>query len=69
MSRARTFSKAEIRDAAKAAAESGLSVRLLPTGEMEFNQSASRREHAKPTPEEALEAWLNDNKVGRRAHR
>lgn len=69
MSRARSFTKGEILDAARAAAETGLSARLLPSGEIEFNHSANQREPAVQTPEAALEAWLNDNKAGRRAHR
>lgn len=69
MSRARTFTKGEILDAARAAAETGLSARLLPSGEIVFNDNATPREQAVQTPEAALEAWLNGNKAGRRAHR
>jgi hypothetical protein len=62
MSRARNFSKAEIMDAARAAAETGLSVRLLPTGEMEFHHGATRRGPEKETPEEALKRWQDGRK-------
>lgn len=69
MSRARTFTRGEILDAARAAAENGLSARLLPSGEIVFNDNPAPREQATQSPEAALEAWLNGSKVGRRAHR
>ncbi|HVW54132.1 MAG TPA: hypothetical protein VHC00_00490 [Rhizobiaceae bacterium] len=40
MSRGRTYTKAEIMDAAQAAAEAGVRVILHPTGEIEFTKSA-----------------------------
>lgn len=67
MSRARIFTRAEILDAARAAAETGLRARLLPTGEIEFNPIATQREATVGTPEAALEGWLNGSKAGGRA--
>lgn len=55
MARARTFSKAEIMDAARAAAETGLSARLCPNGEIIFTQEALSDAPAKKPS--ALEAW------------
>lgn len=65
MTRPRRFSKAEIRDAALAAAECGLSVRLSPNGEIEFFHPARNHDSVAHTPEAALEGWLNE--VGGRA--
>jgi hypothetical protein len=67
MSRQRTFTKAEIRDAALAAAESGLCVRLHPEGGIEFTHEPTRRQSVKRTPEMALEEWLNGDQAGGRA--
>lgn len=66
MSRPRTFTKAEIMDAAKAAAETGLCARLHPTGEIEFTTIAAKRD-AIPTAESALEGWLNGREASGRA--
>jgi len=66
MSRARTFTRAEIMDAARAAAETGLRARLRPTGEIEFTTDAADRETI-PTPESALEGWLNGREARGRA--
>ncbi len=52
MGRRRTFTKGEIMDAAKAAAETGLYVRLLPDGVMEFRHEPGKRGE---TPEEYLQ--------------
>lgn len=57
MNRPRRFSKAEIMNAARAAAESGLDVRLTPEGEIVFEHHR-RRKKEEPTPEELLEGWL-----------
>jgi hypothetical protein len=57
MSRPRRFSKAEIMDAARAAAETGLDVRLTPQGEIVFEHHRQRRKED-PTPEELLAGWL-----------
>lgn len=69
MSRPRLFTKSEILDAARAAAETGLCARLFPTGEIEFTHAISRNSapgsKKKKSPEELLEGWLNENEVGR----
>ena len=67
MSRPRTFTKAEIRDAASAAAETGLCVRLHPEGEIEFTHEPQKRKVVQKTPEMALEEWLNGDQAGGRA--
>lgn len=67
MSRARRFTKAEIRDAALAAAETGLCARLCPTGEIEFTHDAPRRASSVPTPEDLLEGWKNGREARGRA--
>lgn len=66
MSRPRIFTKAEIRDAAMAAAEAGLRARLHPSGEIEFSSEPISRETI-PTAEAALEGWLNGRQAGGRA--
>lgn len=63
MSRARNFSKAEIMDAARAAAETGLKARLCPTGEIIFTRDAKSDNIEAPTPEDALEGWLRGRKA------
>jgi hypothetical protein len=67
MSRARTFTRTEIMDAARAAAETGLSACLHPSGEIEFTHEVMKRKKLVPTPEDALEGWLNEGKARRRA--
>ena len=67
MSRARIFTKAEIMDAAKAAAETGLCARLHPSGEIEFTHEARKRETPFPTPEDALKGWLGEGEARGRA--
>jgi hypothetical protein len=64
MSRPRTFTKAEIMDAARAAAETGLSAQLQPTGDILFFRDMPKRGQATPTPEDALGEWLNARKAG-----
>lgn len=63
MSRTRIFSKAEIMDAAKAAAETGLTVRLCPNGEMIFTHETATSSPAQK--QSALEAWKNTRKAHR----
>jgi hypothetical protein len=63
MSRARNFTKAEIMDAARAAAETGMQARLCPTGEIIFTQDGKNDNLAGPTPEDALEDWLRGRKA------
>ncbi len=63
MSRARSFTKAEIMDAARAAAETGLCAKLCPTGEIIFTKDAGNDNLVPPTPEDVLEGWLNGRKV------
>lgn len=68
MSRARTYTKSEIADAAAAAAVHNVRVIMHPSGEIEFsprNFTAAKQEE--DTAEQALEGWLNGGKVGRRA--
>jgi hypothetical protein len=69
VSRARTFTKREIMDAARAAAENGLCARLCPTGEIEFTHDIPRRKMQPATisPEAALEGWLNGSEARGRA--
>lgn len=66
MTRARIFTKGEIMDAARAAAETGLRVRLHKTGEIEFGNELPDRDTV-PTPESALEGWLNGREARGRA--
>lgn len=67
MSRARAFTRSEIMDAARAAAENGMCARLTPDGEIEFTPEPRKRSMPKPTPEELLEGFLNGRQVGGRA--
>lgn len=69
MSRARSFTKAEIMDAARAAAETGLCAKLCPTGEIIFTHGAKNDNLPLPTPEDVLEDWLNGRKARGAAHR
>lgn len=55
MGRRRTFTKGEIMDAARAAAETGLNARLLPDGVIEFLHNTPEREK---TPEDYLEEYI-----------
>lgn len=66
MTKPRGLSKAEIMDAAKAAAETGLcAVIRMPTGEeiIFTNELPKRTKPASPTPEEKLAGWLNEGKA------
>lgn len=69
MSRARTYTKSEIADAAAAAAMHGVRVVMHPSGEIEFapRQFAAKNDDDDDSAEKALEGWLNGGKVGRRA--
>lgn len=69
MSRPRIFSKAEILDAARAAAETGMCARLRKTGEIEFIHSINNNEPDEndDAPDKALERWMNENQPRRRA--
>lgn len=67
MSKPRSFTRREIMDAARAAAETGLCARLCPTGEIVFTQEEVRRIVSGQSPEDLLEGWLNENKPRRRA--
>lgn len=60
MTRARRFSRAEIMDAARAAAETGLSARLSPSGEIEFFHQPPKRDSVPASPEALLEGWLSE---------
>lgn len=68
MTRARRFSKAEIMDAARAAAECGMAAKLCPSGEIIFTRDARTDNLAAPTPEDALEGWLRGRKARGPAH-
>ena len=69
MSRARSFTKTEIMDAARAAAETGLCAKLCPTGEIIFTRDAQADNLPSPTPEDALEGWLRGRKASGLASR
>lgn len=68
MSRARTYTKTEIADAAAAAAMHGVRVIMHPTGEIEFspNGFASQKQE-EDTPEAELQRWVNAREARRRA--
>lgn len=68
MSRARNFTKAEIMDAARAAAETGLDAKLSPTGEITFTRGDRNDNLPDPTPEDVLEGWLRGRKARGPAH-
>ena len=68
MSRARTYTKTEIADAAAAAAMHGVRVIMHPTGEIEFSprgSSAAPKEDNEA--ENAWEKWQNGREARRRA--
>jgi len=68
MSRARTYTKAEISDAAAAAATHDLRVIMHPSGEIEFApRRFSAKEQEDDSAEAALNRWLDGRKTGRRA--
>jgi hypothetical protein len=63
MTRRRSFTKGEIMDAARAAAETGLSAKLCPTGEIVFTNRPQQDNLEAPTPEDVLEGWLRGRKA------
>lgn len=69
MSRARSFTRSEIMDAARAAAETGLCATLKPSGEIAFTHGQRNDNVSIQTPEGILEDWLNGNKTRRASHR
>lgn len=68
MSRARTYTKAEISDAAAAAAMHNVRVVMHPSGEIEFApKSFAALKEEDDSAEKALEGWLNGRKAGGRS--
>jgi len=67
MSRARTYSKSEIADAAAAAAMHNVRVIMHPSGEIEFSPRNFAAKQEEDTAEKALHGWLDGGKIGRRA--
>lgn len=68
MSRARTYTKTEIADAAAAAAMHDVRVIMHPTGEIEFSpRRFAAHKEKDDSPEAALERWLNGRQTGGRA--
>lgn len=67
MSRARTYTKSEIGDAAAAAAMHNVRVVMHPSGEIEFSPKQFAAKQEEDTAETALRGWLDGGKVGRRA--
>ncbi|MGM5010013.1 hypothetical protein ACD592_12900 [Rhizobium sp. 969_B3_N1_2] len=68
MSRARTYTRSEISDAAAAAAMHNVRVVMHPSGEIEFApKSFTAFDREEDTAEKALEGWINGGKIGRRA--
>ncbi len=56
------FSKSEIMDAARAASETGLSVKLCPTGEIVFMRNVEADMARPKSPEDVLANWLKDRR-------
>lgn len=68
MSRARTYTKSEISNAAEAAAMNNIRVIMHPSGEIEFAPKNFAAKREEDTAEMALEGWLNGGgKIGRRS--
>lgn len=68
MSRARTYTKTEMADAAAAAAMHGIRVIMHPTGEIEFAPKGLATQKQKDdSPEAELERWVNAREARRRA--
>ncbi|MDK4703849.1 hypothetical protein PH562_16480 [Rhizobium sp. CNPSo 4062] len=68
MSRARTYTKAEISDAAAAAASNNVRVIMHPSGEIEFApKSFAVVDREEDTAEKALRDWENGRKARGRA--
>lgn len=70
MSRARTFTRAEMDDAARLAAEHGLAIRFEPDGVLVMQPVGSALDNADETSaESALAEWKNKRaKTPRRPH-
>lgn len=67
MSRARTYTKSEIADAAAAAASHNVRVVMHPSGEIEFSPRHFAMQQEEDTAEKALKGWLDGGKIGGRA--
>lgn len=67
MSRARTYTKSEIADAAAAAAMHGLRVIMHPSGEIEFAPKSLAAPKDEDGEENAWERWQNGRKARGRA--
>lgn len=68
MSRARTYTKSEISDAAAAAANHNVRVVMHPSGEIEFApKSFAANKADNDSAEAALEGWINGRKTRGRA--
>jgi len=68
MSRARTYTKSEISDAAAAAASHNVRVVMHPNGEIEFApKSFTAVDREDDTAEKALRNWQNGRQAGGRA--
>lgn len=67
MSRARTYTRSEISDAAAAAAMHKVRVIMHPSGEIEFSPRNFAAQKQEETAEKALEGWLNGGEVSGRA--
>lgn len=68
MTKPRSFTRREIMDAARAAAEHGIDAKLCPSGEIIFTRGARNDNLLAPTPEDALEGWLRGRKARGPAH-
>jgi len=68
MSRARTYTKTEIADAAAAAAAHGVRVIMHPSGEIEFSPShAAAKKEDEDSGAAALQRWVDAREARRRA--
>lgn len=67
MSRARTYTKSEIADAAAAAAMHNVRVVMHPSGEIEFAPKSFAVAKEEDSAEKALEGWLNGRQARGRA--
>ncbi len=63
MSRARTYTKTEMADAAAAAAMHGIRVIMHPTGEIEFAPKGFAAQKEDDSAENAWEKWQNGRKT------
>ncbi|MBD9372812.1 hypothetical protein IB238_09295 [Rhizobium sp. ARZ01] len=68
MSRARTYTKTEIADAAAAAAMHGVRVIMHPSGEIEFSpRHFAAKQEDESSGAKALKRWLNERDARRSA--